>query len=134
MKRMSLVLACVLVLSFSIVGCKTNVNEQDLHKTVASTLGYLIAEKRTDLADDMLKWYSTFVNVTDEDFPGVYQEGFSKLIAMVSGSPFLTMQIQNAVNMLGISATGPKTPDEIEEYRYIIDAFMLGASAAPRTV
>ena len=134
MKKLSLVLTCMLVLSFSIIGCKTSVNEQDLHKTVASTLGYLIAEKRPDLADDMLKWYSTFADVTDENFQGVYQEGFTKLIAMVSGSPFLTMQIQNAVNMLGISATGPKTPDEIEEYRYIIDAFMLGVSAAPRTV
>jgi len=130
MKRLFATVVIVLFV-LSVIGCKTEADNKDIQKTIASTVGYLIAKNKPELAGDMIKWYDEFINISDNDFKVGYQDGISKLIAMVTDDPFLSFQLQNAMNLIGISISGPMIPGEIEQYRYIVDAFMIGVSAAP---
>ena len=131
MKKL-LTVGLVVLFVFSVMGCKQEDGNKELQTTIASSVGYLIAKNKPELSNDMIKWYDSFIMVSDSDFQPGYQDGIAKLIAMVTDDPFLSFQIQNAMGLLGISALGPKVPDEVEQYRYIVDAFMIGVAAVPK--
>ena len=101
-----------------------------LQKSAISTVGYLVAKNNPKYIPDLLKWYDTFKGLDEFiDVQSEYREGVMKLSAMVSGDPFLQMQIRNAVDMLEITFDGPVVPEELEKYSEVVDYFMIGVRA-----
>jgi len=131
-----LISTLIAVMLMSVIGCvgvniKPDINGISmLQKSAISTVGYLVAKNNPKYIPDLLKWYDTFKGLDEFiDVQSEYREGVMKLSAMVSGDPFLQMQIRNAVDMLEITFDGPVVPEELEKYSEVVDYFMIGVRA-----
>ena len=121
---------------FMFTGCvgmtvKTDTNSVTmLQRSAVSTVGYLVAKNNPKYIPDLLKWYDGYQKLDEfVDLQTEYKEGVMKLSAMVSGDPFLQMQIRNAVSMLQITFEGPTVQEELGKYSEIVDYFMVGVMA-----
>lgn len=103
-----------------------------LQKSAISTVGYLVAENNPDYIPEFKAWYENWQGLTDFNEQQIkYQAGAQKLADIISGDPFLQMQIKNAMSMLDISFEGPQVPGEMETYLHVIDYFMVGVYGLP---
>jgi len=99
---------------------------------VISAVGYLIVKNNPQLREPLRNWYLDFIELKELDvIQKAYQEGISGLIKSVSHDPFLVMQIQNAMKVVQIDATGPMVELDIGKYQRVVDAFMLGVMTNP---
>ena len=131
-----LISTLIAVMLISVIGCvgvtvKPDINGISmLQKSAISTVGYLVAKNNPKYIPDLLKWYDGYQKLDEfVDVQSEYREGVMKLSAMVSGDPFLQMQIRNAVDMLEITFDGPVVPKELEKYSSVVDYFMIGVRA-----
>ena len=136
MKKLKLAFCAVLVLALIAcagVGVKLSDNAtMVLQNSATSTVGYLIVKNNPRFRDPMIKWYQTFKGVNDlANVQAMFQEGIAKLSQSVADDPFLTMQIQNAMNLLEINFEGPQIELDIGKYQKVVDAFMMGVMAVP---
>jgi hypothetical protein len=123
----------LLLIACAGIGVKISDNATTvLQNSAISTVGYLIVKNNPKYRDPMVQWYQAFKGV--QDLPTVqtmFKEGIAKLSQSVSSDPFLTMQIQSAINLLEINVEGPQTELELGKYQGIVDAFMIGVMAVP---
>ena len=134
MKRLALCVVLILALTAcGTVGVKLSDQAGTvLQDSATMTVGYLIVKNNPKFRDPMVQWYQAFKGVNDlANVQAMFKEGLAKLSQSVSHDPFLTMQIQNAMNLLEINFEGPQTELDIGKYKNIVDSFMLGVVAVP---
>lgn len=133
MKKLVIILCALALISCAGVGVKLADNATTiLQDSAISTVGYLIVKNNPKFREPMVEWYQAFKDVQDLTIiQTMFKEGLAKLSQSVSHDPFLTMQIQNAINLLEINVEGPQTELDLGRYQKIVDAFMMGVVAVP---
>jgi len=130
MKKLITIFVAIMFVGCVGVSVKPDTNITMLQRSAVSTVGYLVAKNNPKYIPDLLKWYDGYQKLDEfVDLQTEYREGVMKLSAMVSGDPFLQMQIRNAVSMLQITFEGPVVPEEAGKYSEIVDYFMVGVMA-----
>ena len=95
-----------------------------------STLGHLVAKKNPDWIDDMESWDGLFQNAGGfTKLQELYKHAMHTLIEKVTDDPFLQVQIENAMTLLGLEMMMPDLPEIAPRYRKIVDAFMTGVKS-----
>ena len=133
MKKLLAILLAITLISCAGVGVQLSDNATTvLQNSATSTVGYLIVKNNPQFRDPMVVWYQAFKGVNDlGTVQTMFKEGIAKLSQSVSDDPFLTLQIQNAINLLEISVEGPATELDMGKYQAVVDAFIMGVLAVP---
>jgi len=133
MKKLVIILCALALISCAGIGVKLADNSATvLQNSATSTVGYLIVKNNPQFREPMITWYKAFQQAQElTDVQQMFQSGMMKLTSAVSNDPFLTLQIQNAINLLEINVEGPQVPEDIGKYQGYVDAFMMGVMAVP---
>lgn len=134
-RKMSLMVVLFLfVVSCAGIGVKLSDNAVTvLQAEATSTLSYMIAKNNKQYIPKIKEWYSIYEKVqTVEEAQKAFKDGMAKLSDMIAGDPFLSLQIQNAMNLLDISVEGPQIESDLKKYKSVVDSFMLGVLQAEK--
>ena len=133
MKKIVTILCALALVSCAGMGIHISDNATSvLQDSAISTVGYLIVKNNPKFKQPIQDWYVTFQGAsTLPTIQSMFKEGLNKLASSVSDDPYLTMQIQNAMQLLEINADGPQVEADIEKYQGYVRAFMMGVLAAP---
>ena len=132
MKRLFAILTAFVLFSCAAIGLQISDNATTvLQRSATSTVGYLIAKNNPGHVDGILLWHRAFQSMGDLGSVQIaFRDGMGRLASMVSGDPYLQLQIQNAMSLLEISAEGPQADADIGKYKDVVDAFMAGVMAS----
>ena len=133
MKKLVIILCALSLIACAGVGLKLSDNATTvLQDSAISTVGYLIVKNNPKFKQPIQDWYVTFQGAsTLPTIQTMFKEGLNKLASSVSDDPYLTMQIQNAMQLLEINVDGPQVEADIAKYQGYVQAFMMGVLAAP---
>ena len=132
-KRLLIVIMCLGLLGCAGVGLQLSDNaEEILTDGVVQTVGFLIVDNNPKFRQPLVDWYLDFKKL--KEFGAIqlaWQKGIEELSMAIANKPYLIMQMQNAMRVVKIEATGPQTVLELGKYQRITDNFFVGVMAVP---
>ena len=130
-KRLLIAIMCISMFSCAGIGVQLNDNaEEILTDGIVQTVGFLIVDNNRGFRQPLVNWYLDFKKL--KEFGAIqlaWQKGIEELSMAIANKPYLIMQMQNAMRVVKIEATGPQTVLELGKYQRITDVFMMGVLA-----